>query len=277
MAIIASGNETYLLLTGVHTDTAVRLGPHTELLPATCHLNYDEFANLMKESYVDFAVGLLVIPLVRSQLHVTAESPKQLAVRAWNAQWDCLLLSALFDQTVLWNVQSDVPAEMIGPSTAINISNYHLSGFHIKGEWKLTTADKEWLEKYFETARGLISNPRFQTAAHSLASFRWHTHARAQLALIWSGIEALFGIESEIVFRVSLYTARFLEPDDETERLKVFAKVKSLYKHRSAAVHGSNIKGDAGLAVKDSAELLRRLVRQCSEMNQLPDIETLAP
>jgi hypothetical protein len=277
MPIIARGTETYLLITGVQTDTTVQLGPHTELLPATCHLNYDEFASMMKDSYLDFAVGLLVIPLVRSQLHVTADDAKQLAQRAWNAQWDCLLLSALFDQTVLWNVQSDVPAEMIDPRAAINISNYHLSGFHIKGEYELTTSDKEWLEKHFKTARTLLANPSFQTAAHSLASFRWHTHARAQLALIWSGIEALFGIESEIVFRVSLYTARFLEPDDETERLKVFAKVKSLYKHRSAAVHGSKIKGDAGLAVKDSAELLRRLVRQCSEMNQLPDIQTLVP
>src|SRR5436190_23926908 len=115
---------------------------------------------------------------------------------------------------------------MIGPRTVINISNYHLSGFHIKGEYELTASDKEWLEKHFKPARMLLANPSFQTAAHSLASFRWHTHARAQLALIWSGIEALFGIESEIVFRVSLYTARFLEPDDETERLKVFAKVK---------------------------------------------------
>jgi hypothetical protein len=147
MPIIARGTETYLLITGVQTDTTVQLGPHTELLPATCHLNYDEFAGMMKDSYLDFAVGLLVIPLVRSQLHVTADDAKQLAQRAWNAQWDCLLLSALFDQTVLWNVQSDVPAEMIGPGTAINISNYHLSGFHIKGEYELTTSDKEWLEK----------------------------------------------------------------------------------------------------------------------------------
>jgi hypothetical protein len=188
-----------------------------------------------------------------------------------------LLLSALFDQTVLWNVQTDVPAEMIGPSTPINISNYHLSGFHIKGEWQLTTADKEWLEKHFETARGLISNPRFQTAAHSLASYRWHTHPRARLALIWAGIEALFAIDSEVTFRVSLYTARFLAPDDETERLKVFAGVKSLYKHRSAAVHGSKIKGDTGATVRDSAALLRRLVRHCAEINQLPDIDSLAP
>ncbi len=277
MAIVAKGTETYFLLTGIQTDAAVKLGPHTELLPAICHLSFDEFASMMKESYVDFAVGLLLIPSVRSQLHVTADNAAELARRAWNAQWDCLLLSALFDQTVLWNLQSDIPAEQIDASTVLNVTNYHLSGFNVLSEWQLTTVDKEWLEKHFETARNLLTNPAFQTAAHSLASFRWHSHPRTQLALIWSGIEALFGIDSEIIFRVSLYTARFLAPDDQAERLKIFVKVKQLYKQRSAAVHGSKIKGDIQLAVKESADLLGRLIRRCAEINQLPDTESLAP
>ncbi len=159
----------------------------------------------------------------------------------------------------------------------LNVTNYHLSGFNVLSEWQLTTVDKEWLEKHFETARNLLTNPAFQTAAHSLASFRWHSHPRTQLALIWSGIEALFGIDSEIIFRVSLYTARFLAPDDQAERLKIFVKVKQLYKQRSAAVHGSKIKGDIQLAVKESADLLGRLIRRCAEINQLPDTESLAP
>jgi len=77
----------------------VRLRANTDLLPATCHLGYDEFASMMKHSYIDFAVGLLVIPSVRSQLYITADNAKELAVRAWNAQWDCLLLGAFFDRT----------------------------------------------------------------------------------------------------------------------------------------------------------------------------------
>ena len=277
MAVIGKGTETYLLLTGIQTDTPVKLGANTELLPATCHLGYDEFAGMMKHSYIDFAVGLLVIPSVRSQLHITADNAKELAVRAWNAQWDCLLLSAIFDQIVLWNVQSDIPAEKIDQSTSLNITNYRLTGFHALSEHQLTASDKEWLERYFETARNLLSNPAFQTAAHSLASFRWHSHPRSRLALIWSGIEALFGIDSEIVFRVSLYIARFLAPDDQIERSQLFAKVKQLYKQRSKAVHGSKMKGDMQRAVRESSDLLGRLIRRCAELNELPDTDSLAP
>ena len=158
MAVIGKGTETYLLLTGIQTDSPVRLGANTELLPATCNLNYDEFASMMKHSYIDFAVGLLVIPSVRSQLHITADNSKELAVRAWNAQWDCLLLSALFDQIVLWNIQSEIPAEKIDQSTSLKITNDHLTGFHALSEHQLTASDKEWLEQYFEAARNLSSN-----------------------------------------------------------------------------------------------------------------------
>jgi len=277
MAVIGKVTQTYLLLTGIQTDSAVTLGVNTQLLPATCHLGYDEFASMTKHSYIDFAVGLLVIPFVRSQLHITADNAKELAVRAWNAQWDCLLLSALFDKNVLWNVQSEVPAEKIDASSTVNITNYHLAGFQDLSEHQLTTTDKEWLERHFETARNLLSNPAFETAAHTLATFRWHSVKRSQLALIWSGIEALFGIDSEIVFRVSLYIARFLEPDDQVKRSELFAKVKQLYKQRSKAVHGAKIKGDIQIAVKESSDLLGRLIRRCAEMNQLPDTESLAP
>jgi len=61
---------------------------------------------MRKKSVYDFAVGLLLIPQISSQLHVSADDQKELAIRAWSAQWDCLLLSALFDQWVLFNLQS---------------------------------------------------------------------------------------------------------------------------------------------------------------------------
>ena len=137
----------------------------------------------------------------------------------------------------------------------------------MKRGWRLT----------FETARTLLEKNAFQTAVHSLASYHWHPHPRTQLALIWSGIEALFGIDSELAFRISLYTARFLAPSDGSERSTVFASVKQLYKLRSKAVHGSDMKGDLQRAVEESADLLRRLVRRCIENNQLPPVEALAP
>jgi hypothetical protein len=276
MAIVAHGNETYLWLTGIRPTSSVRLGSQIELLPANTKVTPEQLTKMVN-SYFEYAVALLVVPLVRSQLRITAKNAKELAIIAWNAQWDCLLLGALFDTNVLWNLQSKIAADDIGASDSLNVTNAHLSGVHRESEWVLTDDDETWLNSYFETARQLLKNPAFQTAVHSLASFHWHIDPRTQLALIWSGIESIFRIESELVFRISLYAARFLAPDDQLERTKIFGKVKNLYKHRSAAVHGSGIKDNPQYAVRESSDLLRRLVRRCAETNGLPVLESLAP
>ena len=252
------------------------MGPHIELVPANTKVTPEHLTGMVK-SHFEYAVALLVVPLVRSQLHITAENAKELAIVAWNAQWDCLLLGALFDTNVLWNLQSEIDADDIGAKDSLNITNAHLSGVHLNSEYVLTDDDETWLNSHFETARQLLKTPAFQTAVHSLASFHWHTDPRTQLALIWSGIESIFGIESELVFRISLYAARFLAPDDQSERTQIFGRIKKLYKHRSAAVHGSGMKGDAKDAVRESSDLLRRLVRRCAETNGLPVLESLAP
>ncbi len=276
MPIIGRGTETYLLLTGISVSNTVHLVAHTELLPAVCELSPEQLAGMLKNHF-EYAVALLVVPMIRSQLHLTAETPKKLAVLGWNAQWDCLLLSALFDRDVLWNLQSDKPVNEIGPGDSLNVTNSHLSGVNALAAHELTTTDEAWLKTHIEVARKLLGDQAFQTAVHSLASFHWHPHPRTRLALIWSGIEALFGIDSEVVFRVSLYSARFLAPNNESERLKIFADVKRLYKQRSAAVHGSRMKGDLQIAVRESADLLRRLIRRCVENKELPPVKALAP
>jgi hypothetical protein len=276
MAIVGRGKETYLWLTGIRPKSLVRLGPHVELLPADTKLAPEHLTGMVK-SHFEYAVALLVVPLIRSQLRIMADNPKQLAIIAWNSQWDCLLLGALFDTIVLWNLQSEIGADEIGPNDSLNITNVHLSGVNRESHYILTDEDETWLANHFETARQLLNTPAFQTAVHSLASFHWHSHPRAQLALIWSGIESIFGVESELVFRVSLYAARFLAPDVQSERSEIFGKVKKLYKQRSAAVHGSDMKGDWNNAVRESSDLLRCLVRRCAETNGLPVLETLAP
>jgi len=231
----------------------------------------------MTKNYFEYAVALLVIPLVRSQFRITGDSTRQLATKAWNSQWDCLLLGAMFDLDILWNLQSDVPAEKISSETELIIINWHLSGIVARNEHTLTPEDSQWLRDNYQSARVLVKERGFQTAVHALAAFHWHPTPTIRLALIWSGIEALFGVDSEVVFRVSLYTARFLCPGDTSERSKLFATVKRLYKQRSAAVHGSKIKGDVSLAVQEPADLLRRLVKRCAEMRALPTVDSLAP
>jgi hypothetical protein len=134
-----------------------------------------------------------------------------------------------------------------------------------------------WIEQHVENARKLMSVDGFQNAIHSLASYRWNPHPRIQLAVLWAGIEGLFGINSEIVFRLSLYVSRFLAPEDDQDRREVFSRVRKLYPHRSAAVHGSAIKEDHLRAIEESALLLLRLVRRCVEVNDVPQVDRLAP
>jgi hypothetical protein len=141
----------------------------------------------------------------------------------------------------------------------------------------VTDDEAMWIESNIGRSRSLLSLPHFQNAVHCLATYRWHSLLRVQLAVLWAGIEGLFGVESEIVFRLSLYAARFLEPESAERRSMVFAEVKRLYKQRSAAVHGSNMKGDLDAGVAASVQLLLRLLRQCVASNGLPRTETLAP
>lgn len=87
----------------------------------------------------------------------------------------------------------------------------------------------------------------------------------------------MFGASSEIRFRISLYVARFLHPHDAERRRNLFGAVKKLYNSRSAAVHGSKVKGDFSTAVNESESILCQLVRYCAEHNSLPDEDELAP
>lgn len=142
--------------------------------------------------------------------------------------------------------------------------------------YALSEEDCVWLENNFVKGQALLEEHRFQTAVHCIATYHWHTLPRAQLALLWAGIEGLFGVDSEISFRVSLYAARFLAIQ-RAEQKMIFDGVRSLYGVRSKAVHGGKLKGNPRQSVTDSVALLGRLVRACIEREQLPLLDELAP
>jgi len=275
MRISGSGKQTYLYLNGIAATRTIRLSENVELLPARCEPDPKTIIQMSK-SEIDIGVAAIFLRSVGSQLRVVAKSPKELAIRAWNSIWDGVLLSAFFDCEVECNFQCNTPAERFGPKSRLEITNYWLHG--LSGEPHVITDEESvWLEANFKNARELLAKERFMDAANALSSYRWHRQPRARLAMLWAGIEGLFGIDSELAFRLSLYTARFLEPDDDLARKRVFADTKRLYKQRSAAVHGAKIKGDGDASVRESVGLLQRLLRRCVEGADLPDVESLVP
>lgn len=273
--ISGHGQETFLYLNGIGVCRKLKLGNNIELLPASCSPEPDDIIKVSK-SEVDIGVISIFLRQVRSQFRITADNPKALAIVAWNSLWDALLLSAIHDCEAVCNFQCDKPAEEFSSECRFEITNYHLRGL-TNNVYEIANEEALWIEKHFQTARKLLDKPEFENAVHCLATYRWHTHPRPRLALIWSGIEGLFNIESELVFRLSLYTARFLASDNKEEMKAKFSEVKRLYKQRSAAVHGSRIKGELDKAIADSAQLLKILIKRCVVAGDLPNVEDLAP
>ncbi len=277
MQIIGTGYETFLLLNGVETSRNIALDDRITLQPAdTSHVVFEVALSTISTPQ-EIAVIAAFLPLVRAELKVTDSNPNNLAIRAWNSVWDAVLLSAIFNTEVGCNIQSDTTSSKICSESKLRATNFYMHGLVRHSPYALSKKDELWIEKYFIGARELMVQDRFNTAVHCLSSFRWHSVPRIKLAVLWAGIEGLFGADAEIRFRIGLYIARFLYPDNSDTRKATFDRVKKLYNLRSLAVHGGKLKGDVESQVLESAKILQNLVVRCIEIGSLPKEDTLVP
>jgi hypothetical protein len=277
MKYAVTGTTNYVLLNGISVPSNIKLSDNVELQAAdTSHL--DLKTALMTCSHPDdIAVVAAYIPRITSQLCITAETPKALAILSWNSSWDVLLLSAIFHTEIGFNLQSDVSSEEISATSTLRATNLHLHGINDHAPYVIVNEDIGWISRHFDEARQLLEHDNFQTAVHCLASYRWHSMPRVKMAVIWAGIEGLFQASVEIRFSISIYIARFLYPDNAEERQKTFNQVKDLYNIRSASVHGAKTKKNSAYAVEESAALLRALLLRSVELRSLPIKSELVP
>ena len=92
-------------------------------------------------------------------------------------------------------------------------------------------------------------------------------------AALWAGFEALFGISSELRFRLSLLAAAYLE-ERGPERLALYRRIKKLYDYRSKAVHGGATSDDLLTGhVIEVRRLLSRLMCRMTEAGIMPTTE----
>lgn len=277
MQIATEINETFILLNGISVHTEIRLSEGILLQPAdTSHLDFNS-ALLACSKPDDIAVVAAFIPRVGSQFRICTDSPRETSVIAWNSSWDALLLSAIFQTEIGFNLQSDRPACDITEKSTLRAIHRHMSGFNDAPPYILTNDDANWIAEYYTSAHNLLENDSFQTAVQCLSTHHWHPNPRIKLAMIWAGIEGIFGASSEVRFRISVYMARFLYPDDEAKKKDVFGMVKNLYNVRSKAVHGGKLKDDVSSAADESANLLNKLLIKCIETGSLPREADLAP
>lgn len=285
MRVFASGSETYLLLNGLTVHRPVRLSEFATLLPAECNPHPDDMVR-GRETEVDIGMMAIFLRHVASQIRITGSTnsekeSKEYVNNVWNHLWRVQLLSALTRSGVVCYFQSDRPAEKFCEEAKFQVITYFFKAPNYVDNYVLTEEDAAWIEQHMDTAYEMLdrgeAGDRFRNAIQSLTSIGWHDAPRARMALAWSGIEGLFGIDSEITFRLSLYISLFLEPYDKERRKELFSRVKTMYKHRSNHVHGNKIKGDSRQQVEEATSLLRRLVKKCAESNSIPIITNLIP
>ncbi|EGY25570.1 hypothetical protein DA2_2178 [Desulfovibrio sp. A2] len=261
----------YLYLAGLHVPRAIPLQEGVELLPASPP---PALLDSLRDDPDLTRLGLmcLYLPFVGAQFHISCRRPQDFAPLTQNCMWDALLMGALFDRSTSINLQSDVPLEEVKSSGQIDIASNHRLPTPNSRAKSLQATETAWICRHYTQARHLLSsNMAFTTSTHCLASHAWHASPRAQLTLLWSGIEALFAPRSGTSLMLCQCISRFLHPADEKLGEKRLAAVRRLYAQRSTAVHGCEITQDTQSAVRDSAELLRTLLFRCVETDRIPD------
>jgi len=107
---------------------------------------------------------------VSACFRIAAETTRELAVKAWNSQWDAVLLSALHDCEVGHTFLSDVPPEDFPKARESHVTNYAFKGLNAGKVKKITPSEHRWITGHYSSAKMLLDDDRYRDAVHSLSS-----------------------------------------------------------------------------------------------------------
>lgn len=128
----------------------------------------------------------------------------------------------------------------------------------LDAERTVAQCDLEWVRAYLSTWARLLEVQRFRLAVECLTTHHHHGSLRMSAASLWSGFEALFGISTELRFRLATLAASYLE-ERGSPRLERYRTIKRHYDFRSKAVHGLPATEDE---LRDHVRLVRSLLAE---------------
>ena len=261
-------NTTYLYVSGLEISRSIRLSEGVTLEPVKCNPEPDDMIDcIMKQgSQLEYDLEILISSLrsTTAQIRIEGRTGKELAVKAWNAQSDIVTLSAILKCFAVAFFQSDTSASEFGSSSSINILNR--SVFCMPNEVKqISVEEQDYLEKDFPTLSSLDYDNRFQTAVSALWASHMNPRPAIKAMILWGGIESLFLIDKNIKNVLSRKIALFLNEAPIEEQVKV------MYKQRSKSVH--ELTNQDKQFVRDSEDLLHRLIRRCIDLHTMPPLD----
>lgn len=208
---------------------------------------------------------------IRFELVVTAETPQSALNRGW---W---ILSALRVRTCAELLVAAVADHSWSAIAGIDDRTCHIQLIEdhprtrrFEATRTITANDVAWVQNHLTSFMTLLEKPTFRHAVDALCTNALLANARMSATMLWSGIEALFSISSELRFRLAACIAAITEPRGE-QRISCYRRVKRLYDFRSRLVHGAN--ADDRLIVEHIVEvrkLLSRLLCLSIEEGSLP-------
>jgi hypothetical protein len=124
----------------------------------------------------------------------------------------------------------------------------------------VTNADFAWVLGRLLKFGEMLEVPSFRLAVDALTTHQHLVNLRMMVASLWSGIEALVGVQSELRFRISLSVASLLETRG-SQRSELYRRIKKLYDVRSKVVHGVVMREDEMVHhVAEVRKLLSKMV-----------------
>lgn len=135
------------------------------------------------------------------------------------------------------NVSWDVIPAVEADACKIQLLEDVPAARRLDGQIAVSVDALDWVNAQLINWINLLERPAFRLAVDAMTTHHHHANLRMSAAAFWSGFEALFGINSELRFRLALLAAAYLE-DRGPERVSLYRRIKKLYDYRSKAVHG---------------------------------------
>ncbi|MGD0156850.1 MAG: hypothetical protein ABSB50_12175 [Terracidiphilus sp.] len=196
---------------------------------------------------------------------------EELAAKTWNSLWFFPLLAIACQcpctSLYSWSGSQKVHFAVAAPHTAFRIPESPIQASGDQLAWARTNLPNfEAIQKVGTFTTALMS----YINSHHLFGYK------PRIMQLWSGIECLFMVSSEISRTLAMYSALLLEEGDANLRYKCFKEIKKDYGIRSKVVHGT-IENDDILkeAYARASKLLARLLLRCVELSRVPTIEEL--
>jgi hypothetical protein len=143
-------------------------------------------------------------------------------------------------------------------ATLLEDYRLHFRGSSSTDELEVTSEKALWVRGKFNSFNELAhKSPAFRYALEASFDWRYSHDVRASIARIWGGIEALFEINAELTYRLSISAASLLTPRG-AQRVARYSEIKRMYAQRSKAVHGAQLDDRSLSATLDQSFVLLR-------------------